>query len=348
MPRACPWGFHIVLGYLLLSAYLKKLATHDKLKVALDIMAFVFFIYSFGVIISVFTGPFYPWQVQFYGRTWGGVLITQGVGFSGGTNGAGAMLIVINSFFWFAYRHKGKLSLILAAISFLALLLAVSRGAVFGYIIGVTFLYFLLILRILVRPHNSKEELRIVIGISSLLVVTVFLLLIIVSVPKLNYFRSLVLGFGITGTEILDSDLLTRFDLWKAGIKAYLNNGFISQLIGKGFRNTDYVNELGAWITPHNFYINSLDDFGIIGTTLFIVSFAIFIIKAVSNILVSNGTKIFKFSFVAIIGLINMNMTEVFFYSTTLIIMTLLIFLLQSAYILSARKDNIYLDDLGK
>jgi O-antigen ligase len=189
-----------------------------------------------------------------------------------------------------------------------------------------------------VRPHNSKEELRIVIGISSLLVVTVFLLLIIVSVPKLNYFRSLVLGFGITGTEILDSDLLTRFDLWKAGIKAYLNNGFISQLIGKGFRNTDYLNELGAWITPHNFYINSLGDFGIIGTALFIVSFIIFIIKAVYHILVSNNTYIIKFSFVAIIGLLTMNMTETFFYSPTLIIMTLLIFISQSTLILSWKK----------
>jgi len=344
---AAQYIFYLVFGYLMLSAYFKKLATHDKLKVALDIMAFVFFIYSFGVIISVFTGPFYPYQVQFYKRTWGDVAITQGVGFSDSANGAGAILIVINSFFWFAYQHKGKLSLILVTISFLALLLTFSRSAVFGYIIGVVFLYFLLILRILVRPHNSKEELRIVIGISSLLV-TVFLLLIIVSVLKLNYFRSLVLGFGITGTEILDLDLLTRFDLWKAGIKAYLNNGFISQIIGNGFRNTDYVDELGAWITPHNFYINSLGDFGIIGTTLFIVSFAIFIIKAVSNILVSNGMEIFKFSFVAIIALLIMNMTEVFFYSPTLITMTLLIFLLQSVYILFARKENIRIDGLDK
>lgn len=345
---AFQYVLYLVLGYLLLSAYFKDVLSKDELTISFNVIATIFTIYGIGVLISVFIGPIYPFQTSTFARTWGGISFNQAVGFSDNPNGAGAMLIVINSFFWFLYRHKGRFPFILSLISFFSLLLTFSRGAIFSFLFAVGILYLLLIVKIFMRPNLAKEELVIVVGVSAIFVSVLFFILMVLAVPRMSYFRSILLGFGITGSEIIETNLVTRLELWRTGILTYLNSDFIRQIVGNGFRATDYIDSVGNWITPHNFYINALGDFGILGTILFLLSFFIALTRSFTCILKLDGIEIFEFSFVAIVGLLVMNMTEVFFYSPTLISMILLIFILQSTIILSRKKSKTKFKDLDR
>lgn len=333
MAYAAQYLFYLLFSYLLFVGYLSRAAAAGQLSVALGILAWIGFVFSLGVIISVWTGPFYPHQTLWTARQWDGLLIQQGVGFAEGTNAAGAVLIVFNAFFWPAHRQN-KSSWIICSLSLLALLVTISRSAILSFIIGLVSFLFIVAIRTALRGRVSRKKIYFSnIGILCLVLIGATIVAFSYSIENREVIPAIATGIGLGEGGVIRSDTETRLDLWEGGIRKWLDGAIYERLIGNGFRSSFSISddsESGSWQTPHNFYLAILGDFGIVGLFLFLAPLLWFIFRISARLFRSGGTPVEQFSFVGMVGLMVHNMTETFFYSPTLISLLMFILILPS------------------
>jgi hypothetical protein len=320
----------LTLGYLLLSGYLTQAAARGELKTTGNILAAIGGVFSVGILVSVITGPFYPYEVQWAEKRWGGFYIQQGVGFAEGTNMAGAFLVVLCSYFSFAWPGNRKIGALLAMLSGLALFATISRGAIIGMAVGLGALAMLLLLRALLRQKMSRKSLRYGILLLLLILIIGFALQDLVSSNSRGITGAIALGFGIGGPNLLESESARR-ETWQAGWENWQEGNINDLVLGKGFRGSQTIHKYGTWQTAHNFFISVLGDFGMIGLVIFLGACALFLIPVGKDLLLRGGFPEERAAFVAGVGLLAHNMTETFFYSPALMGLLLLIFALPLA-----------------
>ena len=299
---------YVVAGWLLIRGYLQHAKAHKEIDIAKKLLLICALIYAVAVIISVWTGPIYPMNVLWYNRIWGGEKTIQGLGFATSSNGAGITLVFFAAIFCYvctsSYKHLGSL------ITILALLMTISRGAFFGFLVGTIALLGLDCLR-----KKMKRDAP----ISLLLLVLAVGIFISLNLNKMN-----LILYGYTST--LYSETFTgRTQMWLNGLQVWQNNSFSEQSFGVGFHGTAEVNTYGSWETPHNLYISMLVDFGIVGFVLFVFALVVFLLQLCSAILRTGGTGIQRASLVAMTGVSAHCMAGDFLYSPTLMSMVLLL-----------------------
>jgi len=325
---ATQYLFYGLFGFLILGSYLWKASTLDELDKVFSVIIVIGTIYSIGVLVSIFTGPIYPHQTLSTARLWGGFRIQQGVGFSENQNGAGGVLIFFLVANIFLYPHRWRWQLLAIGVMGLALLMTLSRSAIFSFMLGCIVLLSIWFLRILFTKRVNRRSVHrvmtsafLIIGVLIMAVLGYFLFL---SPPNQRLILSILSGFGIGDAPLLYKSVIDRLELWSGGLNWWIR-GKLSALFGVGFRNSIIIGEYGAWSTPHNFYINILGDFGLVGFLMFISALIGSISYAVSRMLISqrkSGAYPFVFLFISALSI--HNLTGTFLYSP--IYLTLLLF----------------------
>ncbi len=322
---ALQYAVYVIFGWVLLASYLQRAAHMGQLNVVVHILVIIGLVYALGVIVSVWTGPFYSHQVLWSARNWEGYFIQQGVGFSEGTNIAGAVLIVFCALLFFGI--KGRLIIGCAFVALAALMLTISRGSIFGFALGVSALWGLDGFRLLVNGRFRKKML-----ITTLIfvgIVAFVLSLGLFALPSGDLVSAMVAGFGFGDYGLFQSES-TRIEYWRSGLQTWMDGNIWQLLFGRGFRVSMSLSEYGTWLTSHNMYITVLGDFGVIGLLLFLGAFVGFIVPVALRIVRDDGNGLERACFVAIVGLLAHNMTEAFLYSPVLITLVLMLFRLKS------------------
>jgi len=328
--------FYVVIGSLFLSRYILKSRINNSIDISLKIFFTVMIIYAIGVLVSVFTGPFYPFQTIYTLRPWGNLWIQQGVGFSEGQNMAAEILIIFTAASIYLYQGNRFKKIILICLSLSALISTLCRSPIIAFLVAILSLLFLEFVRVIVFSGKIKK--KILSSVFSLILGLFFIIIIggislyIINKPLLT---AILLGFGFGETDYFITDLNTRFSLWSRGLNKWNSTGSIIPCIfGNGFRSSmGIVSKTGAWATSHNIFVTILAELGIIGFTIFISIFLISLLEY-SHIIVKNKDinlgLLARFGFVSVLGIMIHNLAGEFLYSPISISMLILTIILSS------------------
>jgi len=324
--------FYIVFGSLFLNEYLLRSEMNNSMVISFKILFSIIIIYTIGVIISVFTGPFYPHQTIFTFRLWGYMWIQQGVGFSESQNMAAEFLIIFTAAFIYLYQANKFKKVILICLSLCALVLTLSRGAIVAFSIAIIVLSFIELIRIIFQRKIIKKILFNIVYFSSgvFLILTISaLFLYFINKPLLIAVLS---GFGLGENASFIIDLNTRLNLWVGGLDKLSTESIFSLIFGGGFCSSmGIATETGAWLTFHNLFVTILIEFGFVGFIIFISFLLIIFLEYLNVILTERDIDISlsaRFGFISVLGITIHNFIGEFLYSPVSISVFILAILL--------------------
>jgi hypothetical protein len=318
--------FYAVIGTILVRRYGPNFA-NTNYRHAHSIFFTIAVVYSVGMLISIFTGPIYAYQVLATHKHWGVFDIAQGVGFSEGQNMAGLVVMFFAAACIYVYQGKIWKKWILLTLLLSALLATLSRGAIFSFAMALGFVYCLDSVEPLVQRASIKVSVFKNIGfvISALSILVILIGLGIYSVNKPLLF-AILSGFGFSGEHnLISSHMATRFSLWAWGLNTWASGNLLKMIFGGGFRSSMLISAgRGTWHGAHNVYITILGDFGIVGLTLFLVALFGAFLRYARLFLAGKAREIEKFGLLVLLALSIDNMTGPYFYSP--VCLSLLIF----------------------
>ncbi len=324
--------FYVVVSSIFFKAYLLKIKSNGSFNMTLKIFFTIMVVYALGVLISVLTGPIYPWQTIYTLRPWGDMWIRQGVGFSEGQSVAAGVLIVFAAAAIYLYRSSKVKKIILILLALFALFSTLSRSPIIAFLIAIATLLFLEYLYAFFLSGKVKKK---------LLVNSVYLVFILFFLSVAGFFLyfidknlvdAILSGFGFGNGDALLTDLETRLFLWSGGISNWRELSLPIAIFGGGFHSSMIIiPETGAWLTIHNFFITILVEFGIVGFGLIILFFILSIATYLRAIFVKsnfNATSVAHFGFISLLAIMIHNLTGEFLYSPVLISLVVLITML--------------------
>jgi len=321
--------FYVVACSIFFRKYLYVASNSSSLNITLTIFFTIMSIYALGVLISVFTGPIYPWQTIYTLRPWGNLWIQQGVGFSEAQNVAAEILIIFATAAIYIYNRHIIKKLILICLALIALLSTLCRSPIIAFFIAVAILIFIEnFYTIFVRCRIHKSSLYPLFA----LVFTVFIFIASLYLFDKHIFYAILSGFGFGENSTLISDLFTRLSLWKSGIDTWASSASVASIVfGKGFRSSMNISpESGAWLTSHNFFVTVLAEFGIVGLSIILLFFIASIFNNLNIVFLNEHTNtielaLARFKVVSILAIIIHNFAGEFLYSPVLISMLVFI-----------------------
>lgn len=329
---AAQYFVYVLITSLVLGSYVQKARAMKQTKVIYKIFAMVGALYVFGVLVSLWTGPIYPHQTLYVARRWAGVYLRQGVGFAEGGNMAGAVLIFLNSFYWFIYRHYSRYWWIFSIFTITALLITLSRSAISSYLFVVGIVGIVGLSRSIIAGRMSRPVIRLIkrIAIGLALIIPIGYAVLTVAERPRTYIKTALEGFGINDqSRLLSQARFDRLSLWTNGIETWASGSTFDKIFGRGFRESfDLSSDNSAWITQHNAYIAFLSDFGLTGTILFVSSLLTALLRAAINWIRSRSSIEERAALVGIAAMMIHNISEVFFYSPVIISMLLIMLML--------------------
>ncbi len=332
MLYATQYLFYSLFGFLILGAYLRKASIRNELDRTFGIFIAIGIIYSLGGLVSLFIGPIYPHQTLWTARRLGDFYIQQGVGFGVNQNAVGGVLFFFLAASIFLYPRHWRWQLLTVGIMGLALLATLSRSAIFSFGFGSISLLSIWSLRALFIGKINRRLVRHAVAITFLtagiFVAALFGHFLFLSPPQQRVVLAALSGFGVGDYLVFYEDMVFRLELWSEGLLNWWFQEDLSVLFGVGFRNSVVIGKYGAWITPHNFYIAVLGDFGLFGLLMVISILLGFVWSATLKIL-TNRRKlgIPLFGSLTILAFSVHNLSETFLYSPLFVI--LLLFALQ-------------------
>ena len=310
---ALQYGFYTTAGGALIAAYLVHKLRQGRELEAWRILAWVGAIYAAGIIVSYWTGPI--WSVRGPGgKQYESLLIIRARGFSDSVNAAGGIAALFAAFHLFLYPSSRLRSGMLAALSFTAMVLTLSRSAIIAFALAISMVAALLVFRaIFLRGKVGPLRLRLV---------PIGFILIGLVVGVVSSQQPMVVAAWerlIGNEEYLDRDIEWRLRHWGRGAERWTELSPTQQMIGEGFRTGD-VWSTGAYATAHNSYIEFLSEFGIIGLLMFVSILAASVLRSTWLILSYRDNPLTRFSCCGVMVLIIHNLTEVFFYDIATLI----------------------------
>lgn len=351
MAYAVQFLFYSIGCWLMLGSYLLCIAEHRQQKIFYRILMAFGLLYAAGVIVSIWTGPFYPHQVLWYKRMIYGFVIPRGVGFAEGTNMAGAVLLIFSALIGFQYEGKGRVIVLLIVLT--GLCFTYSRAAIISFIVSVLGLWlcegFFSVLKgrfeykmlfkpatlccglvavyligsYIIPPHTKLKAIAVSFGISGASATSSAIKADRTDPVKAD--RTGPVKGGRTGNNLVKQVKAGRYKYWEAALTSYLEEVPLKKVFGRGFRQSSIISEYGAWETPHNMYLALLLDFGLAGLAIFMMPFLVYFVQ-VAKMMATGSNRLNRGCSVAVMGLLLMNLTEAYFYSPVLIILLLLLF----------------------
>ena len=318
---------YAVLGSVLFRQYARNSTKTNSCK-ADPILFGVATIYSIGMIVSLFTGPIYPHQTIWTARPWGDFYIQQGVGFSESQNVAGIVVVFFAASCIYMYDGRAWKRWILLCLLLLALLVTLSRSAIFSFLLAFAFVCCFDKFGPIIQRGSIKVSVFKNIGfvISALSFAATIYILGIYCVNKSLLFGILPF-FNVAGKSgLLASHMADRFNLWSWGLNTWASGGLLKVIFGGGFRSSMTISATGAWRTAHNVYITMLGDFGIVGLALFLAALFGAFFRYARLFLTGKARGIEKFGLMVVLALSIHNMTGPYFYSPVCLSLLIYIF----------------------
>lgn len=328
---ACQYFFYAIGSWVMLGSYLLRVVKNRQTEILYNILFVIGLVYAIGVIISVWAGPIYPHQVLWHNKNIDNFTIPRGVGFAEGTNTAGAVLLVFSALL--AFQSKLKWRPLLLTILLSGLVFTYSRSAILSFYFGVLGLwvvdFFCVMIKGRFKTKMALKACALCCGFAIIYFIGAYI------VPPDTKLKAVAESFGIgddiPATQLAENGLVEqmkkhRTQYWQAAINSYLKEDTVSKLFGAGFRQSCLISKSGSWLTPHNWYLAILFDFGLVGSILFIVLFATYFIQ-VTKLMVKGDERLNRGCIVAITGLLLMNLTETYLYSP--VIMAFIMFLFE-------------------
>lgn len=307
---------YVILFSLILNKYLHEVQLANDFVTTASLINFVGLIYAIGSILSIFTGPIYPFQVGDNQRIWGQLIIQQGVGFGVNQNSVGGILVLLLIFCFFFIKTKYKYLQLL--IYFLGILSTVSRSSFMSLVIG--FLIYKIILFFKKRTLSKAS-------IKNLLIFTlIFLALFFYFKVEYNdYYEVFKIGLGLGDIDIKDSEA-GRFDAWSNSFSKWHEASFFDKLFGVGYKNSSEIFE-GKYISSHNLFIQYLLDSGLLGFIIFFLSIFSFIFNILRRIFKFEYTHLHFYFLFSITSLLIHNFTETFLYGVDYVSFLIFLFI---------------------
>lgn len=319
---------YAVFGTILMRRYARSFISSNSRHARSNFFV-IAIIYSVGILISVFTGPIYPYLVKATQRHWAGLTIQQGVGFAESQNLAGPVAMFFTAACIYLYHGKIWKKWILLILFLLALLATLSRGVIISFLLAMAFVYCLDNLVPFIKRGKLKVSALKNIGFVMLALSFIVSAAVLVAYAVNKTFLIAILsGFGLTsgGGSIL-SDMVLRFDRWQLGLNTWASGDFFRMVFGGGFRSSmTVVADYGIWKDAHNVYITILGDFGVVGLLLFVTALVMAFFHYARLFLTDRAQPIDKFGLLVLLCLSIDNMTGPYFYSP--VCLSLLIFTL--------------------
>lgn len=323
--------FYVIFSTIFFRKYLLKAKSASAINTSLKIFIIIMIIFAAGALISVFTGPIYPWQTIYTLRPWGDMWIRQGVGFSEGQNLTAEVLIIFATAAIYLYKGDKAKKFALISLALIALISTLCRSPIIAFFVAITALQILeLVYSILISNKINKKYILSITYLVIAVMTTFFVAGGILYSLNRHLLEAILSGFEFGKSGTLLTDLNTRISLWSSGIDIWASStSTTSVLFGDGFRSSmGIIPETGAWLTSHNLFITILAEFGIIGLIIFILFFAISAISDLRIIFkgdnITTGTTA-RFRFVAILAIMIHNLAGEFLYSPVLISMLIFI-----------------------
>jgi hypothetical protein len=331
---------YLFLGYFMLTGYVRRTVTLGETRVMFNILGFVFFIYTAGLLVSIWTGPIYAHQVSGFQLATGISEVTfRATGFANGVNTAAATIMAFLCFVGFSsgrWRNIGFLLVILG------LLLTLSRSGLFAVVIAG-------ILVLILRTVGTAR--------TRFVTTRWFILPWVLIMSGLLYVMVFTPTFDVSGGDGVVSTVLSRFSSsgdygvtaayegrlrsWERGFNVWADGNLIEMVFGHGFRGTQQVAVASsAWATPHNSYIALLGDLGVIGLALLILPLWMTISMLAIRMMKKRDPTSESFAFAGMVALSVHSMTGLFLYSPILITQILIITIVVSELSFGARPMN--------
>lgn len=202
-------------------------------------LAFIAGLYAAALIISVWTGPFYKWQLLYYVR--GDML--RAAGTSSDVNQAGGVAAVFTLLLVGSGRWR------VGSISALGMVATASRSAGISLVVGaVTFL------ALLFMKGREKSSLVIAGGISATLAGAAIMAMVVTTGD---------LAGAFTPAEVMISSE-ERYNIWLSGLERWSEGSVFQALVGLGYHTASIF-------SSHNYFIELMIDIGLIGVVLFVL-----------------------------------------------------------------------------
>lgn len=312
---AVQFGFYVLMAAMLLPAYL---GNEQRRRNAWRIVAVIGSIYCVGLLVSLVTGPIYPWQARGWHKFYDGVWIPRGHGFSDAANTAGGIAAVLVCFSMFLYR-RSPTRVALAALMVAGVLATLSRGAIAAFIAAIAFIVFLAAVRPLLGAPVARVRMF-AIRSGTLILFASLPLAAIVLQPVLEMVEPAAKRLFLDG-EYRTQDIALRLDQWLGGAERWANrDSMVVQMFGAGFRSGG-IDEGGIYTTAHNAYVEALLDFGVVGLLLFGMLLMVTIVRFSAGFVQPLG----RFALAGLMVLIVHNGTEVFFWTPEMAVLLVLL-----------------------
>lgn len=292
--------FYVVLLTLLLPVQLRERPEDSD-----RIIASVLWVVAGSILLSAFIGPLAPWHVGMYQRHFDAPVV-RAVGIYQSANIAGCVAMLATLY----AGSKGRWWLASACLA--ALALTDSRGAALGFFAGVAVLVALGCLR-LVAGHARRASMAIL--CSGLLAVVV--------VPVGIYSWGMGKRSSFKASQ-LDLDAARRLEVWRSTASDWGSAPLFSQTFGTGIKSAPRQRGNGGFVAAHNGWLELLRDTGLIGATFFGSLYVVLVVAAAERIVRGRAMAEDHFAIAALVALGMQNMTQVFWYSPTVIFFMIL------------------------
>jgi len=327
MLYASQFFVYAFLVFRMVSGYLVDAVKNNQLKVTSRIFLLITSIVIIGTILSVWLGPIYPEQAFWRARKVEDRWIQRAVGFTGNPNSAGAILLLLVPLcLSFLPSTANRERLILALLGVVAILTTFSRSAILS---GAVAICVVLIVHGLKALAVGRVKVKLINTVLALIVIMVLFMVsavALLSTESASWLGAFGLGADIEGLE-------ERVTIWNIWYSKWTEMSLISQLFGAGFRSGAEVSIYGTFMTPHNFYIEVLFDFGIFGLLLFILPLVWAILHALARVITLRQTNIEDMVLIGMLASAIHNMSETFFYSPAILSLILILMLLFEIYV---------------
>lgn len=340
------WLFYVALAAWLLGGYYQLAAHLGRQWVLLHDLEMMALVYAGGLLVSLRTGPFYPWQVGWYERIGENVTIVSAVGFGAGKNEAGATMMMLAPFVLFSssqgFKRVAESILVLAG-----LVATFSRGSLVGLAGGL-----LAVLAIggflLLAGKACIRRSHLIVALMALITAGILAVTLGFAVAGHDgsggYLDTVVSMIAPSSGSLFMQDLADRAGIWRNGLLDIAGSSTRELVFGHGFRSASqiqavYAGGTSAWGSTHNSYIEFVFDFGIIGGLLMLVWWLSVMWKYLSGMM-SRERGCRKTNIIAAVGMMSfaiLNISETYFYSVDLMV---LILVLAGLPILTSQRES--------
>lgn len=348
------WLLYVALAVWLVSGYYQLAAHLGRQRVLLHDLEMMALVYAGGLLVSLRTGPFYPWQVGWYERIGENITIVSAVGFGTGKNGAGAIMMMLAPFILFSssqgFKRVAESILVLAG-----LFATFSRGSLVGLVGGLLVVlalggFLFLAGKVCIRRSHLIVALMALITAGILAVTLGFAVAGYDS--RGGYLDTVVSMIAPSSGSLFMQDLAGRAEIWRNGLSDIAGSSSREVIFGHGFRNASQIGDFfaggaSAWTSTHNSYIEFVFDFGIVGGLLMSVWWLSAMWKCLSGMM-SRERGCRKTNIIAAVGMMSfaiLNISETYFYGVELMV---LMFVLAGLPILTAQRKSPESKECGR